>query len=62
MCCVLLHEWQGWRGELVAGNAAGGGGARVGIGVQVLVAVVLALEVMLVPVFRSWLPSLRRIL
>ena len=62
MCCVLLHEWQGWRGELVAGNGAGGGGARVGIGVQVLVAVVLALEVMLVPVFRSWLPSLRRIL
>ena len=60
--CVLLHEWQGWRGELVAGNGAGGGGARVGIGVQVLVAVVLALEVMLVPVFRSWLPSLRRIL
>ena len=62
MCCVLLHEWQGWRGELVAGNGAGVGGARVGIGVQVLVAVVLALEVMLVPVFRSWLPSLRRIL
>ena len=61
MCCVLLHEWQGWRGELVAGNGAGGG-ACVGTGDLVLVAVVLALEVMLVPVFRSWLPSLRRIL
>ena len=41
MCCVLLHEWQGWRGERVAGNGAGGG-ACVGTGVEVLVAVVLA--------------------
>ena len=61
MCCVLLHEWQEWRGEQEAGNGAGGG-ACVGTGVQVLVAVVLALEVILVPAFRSWLPSLRRIL
>ena len=52
---------RGRRGERVAGSGAGGG-ACVGTGVQVLVAVVLALEVMLVPVFRSWLPSLRRIL
>ena len=23
MCCVLLHEWQVWRGDRVAGNGAG---------------------------------------
>ena len=38
----------------------GGGGACVGIGVEVLVAVVLALEVVLAPVFRSWSPSCSR--
>ena len=37
-----------------------GGDACVGTGVQVLVSVALALEVVLPPVFRSWSPSCSR--